>query len=135
MHYSLFTSLGVFACLFSLVVADPNSICYSFGVDFVDGGSYFINSLSSDPFTCVSTFQGCNQDVADVLLVDPSGDEYLCSQVPTENGPPQLSTCPILKSQMVSGAHIILILGNNDDGQPFAWQRGRPLCHCLCSLH
>lgn len=127
MRSSRFQSVSALAALLSLVVADPNSICFSYGVDFVDEGSYFINSLSSDPFTCVSTFEGCNQDVADVLLVDPSGDEYLCSQVPTENGPPQLSTCPILKNQMTSGDHIILILGNNDDGNPFAWQRGKPV--------
>lgn len=123
MRSSRFYSLSVFASLLSVAVTDPNSICFSYGVDFVDEGSYFINSLSSDPFTCVSTFEGCNQDVADVLLVDPSGDEYLCTQVPTENGPPQLSTCPILKNQMVSGDHIVLILGNNADGNPFAWQR------------
>ena len=53
---------------------NPDSICYSYGVDFVDDGSYFINTASNDSFTSVSTFEGCNQDKAEVLLVDPKGD-------------------------------------------------------------
>jgi hypothetical protein len=32
--------------------------CDSFGVDFQDGGSYFQNISSSDPFTFVSIFEG-----------------------------------------------------------------------------
>ncbi|KAF2198659.1 hypothetical protein GQ43DRAFT_378079 [Delitschia confertaspora ATCC 74209] len=123
MRPSRLYSLSVFACAIRYVTADAESDCRSSGVDFVDGQSYFINSLSSDPFTCVSTFSGCRKGFADVLLVDPAGDEFLCSQVPTENGPPEMSTCPILKNQMASGDWIILILGNNADGWPFAWQR------------
>ncbi|PSN72804.1 hypothetical protein BS50DRAFT_568407 [Corynespora cassiicola Philippines] len=117
-------SLSALATLLSSVVSDPNSVCLSFGVDFVDEGHYFINSQSTEPFTCVSKFQGCNEDVADVLLVEPSGDEFLCTQIgTTPDGDPKLSTCPILKNQMVSGEYMILVLGNNDDGNPFAWQR------------
>ncbi|KAF2120805.1 hypothetical protein BDV96DRAFT_683222 [Lophiotrema nucula] len=118
--------LPAFAALLSLGFTDPNSVCYSFGIDFVDEGSYFINSLSNESFTCVSTFQGCNtgEDLADVLLVDPNGDEYLCSSIPTTpENTPELSTCPILKNQMSTGDWIILVLGNNDDGNPFAWER------------
>ena len=123
-------SLSAFAALLSLAASqNDDSTCYSFGVDFVDDQHYFINTLSSDPFTCVSTFKGCKADVADVLLVDPNGDEYLCSQVPTTPADtPELSTCPILKSQMITGDYIILVLGNNgDDGDPFAWERGKLL--------
>ncbi|KAF2264477.1 hypothetical protein CC78DRAFT_533076 [Lojkania enalia] len=124
MYFPRLTYLPVAAALLSFGLTDPNSVCFSFGVDFVDEGDYFINSQSNESFTCVSTFQGCNEDVADVLLVDPSGDEYLCSQIPTTPADtPQLSTCPILKSQMVSGDWMVLVLGNNDDGFPFAWQR------------
>ncbi|KAF2255605.1 hypothetical protein BU26DRAFT_443779 [Trematosphaeria pertusa] len=124
MFHSRLSSLSAVTALLSLAASDPNSICYSYGVDFVDEGHYFINTLSNEQFTCVSTFKGCNNDVADVLFVDPNGDEVLCSQIPTTpEDTPELSTCPILKSQMVSGDWIILILGNNDDGQPFAWQR------------
>jgi len=32
--------------------------CESFGVDFQNGGSYFQNSLSTDPFTFVEEFDG-----------------------------------------------------------------------------
>lgn len=125
MPSSRLLSLTAFAALLSLGVTDPNSVCYSYGVDFVDDQHYFINTLSNESFTCVSTFKGCNEDVADVLLVDPNGDEYLCSQIPTTPADtPELSTCPIKKSQMVSGDWMILVLGNNDDGNPFAWQRG-----------
>jgi hypothetical protein len=130
MYTSRFASLSAFAALLSLAVADTNSVCLSYGIDFVDEGHYFINTNSNEAFTCVSTFQGCNQDVADILLVDPSGDEYLCSQVPTTPAnTPQLSTCPLLKSQVVSGEWIIIVIGNNDDGFPFAWQRGRSSPH------
>jgi hypothetical protein len=127
MFVSRYLSLTAFAALLSSVISDdPNSICYSYGVDFIDEGSYFINSLSSDPFTSVSTFKGCNQDMADILLVDPNDDEYLCDDIPTTpEDVPQLSKCPILKNQMFSGHWLLLVLGNNgDEAQPFAWQRG-----------
>ncbi|KAF2706646.1 hypothetical protein K504DRAFT_385084 [Pleomassaria siparia CBS 279.74] len=121
---SRFISLSALAALLSLVAADVNSTCYSYGVDFVDEESYFINTLSQDPFTCVSTFQGCNPSMAEVLLVEPNGDESFCSQLnTTADNIPELSTCPVLKSQMTSGDWIILVLGNNGDGNPFAWER------------
>ncbi|KAF1956276.1 hypothetical protein CC80DRAFT_593744 [Byssothecium circinans] len=124
--------LLAFYALLSITVAqwnttkqgNPDSVCYSFGVDFVDEGRYFINTASNDSFTCVSTFEGCNQDNAEVLFVNPAGDEVFCSQIPTlPDDTSQLSTCPVLKSQMVSGDYIILILGNNGVGQQYAWQR------------
>ncbi|CAO2650780.1 Nn.00g020720.m01.CDS01 [Neocucurbitaria sp. VM-36] len=116
--------LLAFVASLSGISANPNSICYSYGVDFVDEGSYFINSLSPDPFTCVSYFRGCNEDVADVLFVDPGDIEYLCTQIPTTpENEFKMSTCPIKKNQMESGHWLLLVLGNNDDGQPFAWQR------------
>lgn len=130
MSVSRYVSLTAFAALLSLAasdVFDPDSICYSYGVDFVDEGSYFINSLSSDPFTSVSTFKGCNTGLADILLVAPDNEEYLCDDIPTTpDDTAQLSKCPILKNQMSSGHWLLLILGNNGDypAQPFAWQRG-----------
>ncbi|KAF2131519.1 hypothetical protein P153DRAFT_365098 [Dothidotthia symphoricarpi CBS 119687] len=118
-------SLTAFAALLSLVTSDPESICYSYGVDFVDEGSYFINEASTEAFTAVSTFKGCQADLSDILFVDPNDTEYLCSKVETTpDDDPKLSTCPIQKSQMSSGHWILLILGNNGkEGQPFAWQR------------
>ncbi|KAF2018572.1 hypothetical protein BU24DRAFT_447242 [Aaosphaeria arxii CBS 175.79] len=124
MFTSRLSSLAALAAVLSVTAGDVNSVCKSFGVDFVDEGSYFINSLSQDPFTCVSTFKGCNADIAEILLVDPQNEEYLCSQVQTTpEDDPKLSTCPILKNQMSTGDWIILVLGNNDDGNPFAWER------------
>ncbi|KAJ4296715.1 hypothetical protein N0V90_006763 [Kalmusia sp. IMI 367209] len=126
MSFVRFLRLITTAALLSLSVADPNSICYSYGLDFLDEEHYFINSNSNDSFTCVSTFQGCNAgtDLAEILFVDPNSDEYLCSEVQTTpDNTPMLSTCPFKKSEMISGHNIILVIGNNDDGEPFAWQR------------
>lgn len=51
--------------------------------------------------------------------------EFFCSLIPTlPDNTAQLSTCPVLKSSMSSGTYMILILGNNGNGQPYAWQRG-----------
>ena len=73
MPASRFLSLTAFAALLSFAISDdtydPDSVCYSYGVEFVDEGHYFLNSLSTDPFTSLSTFKGCNTDVADFLLV------------------------------------------------------------------
>ena len=116
------------AAFLTLSLADPNSVCYSYGVDFVDGGNYFINSQSNESFTCVSTFEGCNTgpDLAEVLFVDPNSNEYLCSEVQTTPAnTSMLSTCPFAKNKMISGHNMILVIGNNDDGEPFAWQRGK----------
>jgi hypothetical protein len=137
MAFTRFTSFSATAALLSLAASqpaggynstyegNPDSICYSYGVDFVDEGHYFINTQSTEDFTSVSTFQGCNQDLSEVLFVDPQGDEVLCSQLPTTpDDKAQLSTCPLKKSEMSSGDYILLLIGNNDNGQPFAWQRG-----------
>jgi hypothetical protein len=131
MSVSRFSSLMAFAALLCLVVSDPvydsESICYSYGVDFLDEGSYFINSNSTESFSAVSTFKGCNTDVADILLIDPEDVEYICDDVPTTpDETNQLSGCPIRKNQMSSGHWTLLILGDNGayPAQPFAWQRG-----------
>lgn len=67
----------------------------------------------------------CNNYTASTLLVnDQTSDEYECTDVAT--GPddaPQMSTCPIEKAQMESGNWTIVVVGNNGDGKPFAWQR------------
>lgn len=60
----------------------PAGTCQSFGVDFVNGGSYFQNSLSTDPFTAVEEFEGCQNDTANNIFVDPNGDQYQCTDTP-----------------------------------------------------
>jgi hypothetical protein len=135
MPVSRFLSVTAFAALLSLTksqtdtgtIFNPDSICYSYGVDFVDEGHYFINSQSTEQFSAVSTFKGCNSGEADILLVDPNDIEYLCDDIATTpDDTKQLSKCPIQKDQMSSGHWLLLILGNNGDypAQPFAWQRG-----------
>ncbi|KAL1621324.1 hypothetical protein SLS56_009264 [Neofusicoccum ribis] len=101
-----------------------SSECLSYGIDFQNGQSYFINKASSENFTAVSEFEGCSAGTSDVLLVDPNNQEYICSDVPvTPDDTPQLSTCPILKNQMFSGDWLIVVFGNNGDDDSFAWQR------------
>lgn len=104
---------------------NANSTCNAYGIDYQDGGSYFVNTNSNASFTCVTKFEGCNNDKADIMLVnESSGDEYECTQVNTvPDDEAMLSTCPILKSQLTSGEYLILVLGNNGNGNPFAYQR------------
>ena len=104
---------------------NASSVCSTSGVNYQDGGDYFVNTNSNQAFLIVSTFQGCNNDTADVSLVNEStGDQYDCGQVLTvPNGVPQTATCSILKSQFTSGTYLIITVGNNGNGQPFAYQR------------
>ncbi|GAB7362706.1 hypothetical protein MBLNU230_g3013t1 [Neophaeotheca triangularis] len=104
---------------------DPNSVCSTFGVDIQDGGDYFVNTLDDSDFSSVSQFEGCNDDTANVLLINAdTGDEYECDDLRTvPDDTSMISTCPISKSDITSGNYILLLLGNNGDGQPFAAQR------------
>jgi hypothetical protein len=143
--YSRSIFLAVAAASITFVNADDpfessGGICYAYGVDFIDEGSYFIDSQSTEDFSAVTYFRGCNSDgEADVVLVAPEDTpgeaEFLCDKIPTtpenEN---QVSECPIRKSQMSSGHWLLLVLGDNGsnedgkNGQPFAWQRGMSTC-------
>lgn len=67
--------------LFS-AVHQASATCESYGIDFVGGGSYFINSNSDDYFTAVSEFSGCEDDVASNSIVDPNGDRTDCTSTP-----------------------------------------------------
>ncbi|KAF2400759.1 hypothetical protein EJ06DRAFT_521461 [Trichodelitschia bisporula] len=117
---ALFGLLGLFA---TNTLAQDNP-CKSFGVDFQDGGSYFQNQLSSDPFTFVQQFQGCAADNSQNILVDPQGDQVQCSDTPLlPDNTPEMSTCPLTKSQMISGPWSVVILSNNGNAAPIAYQR------------
>lgn len=104
---------------------NESSVCTTSGVDFQDSGHYFINTNSNDPFTFVSKFEGCNNGTADLQLVNQdTGDQYECGQVPTvPDGAPQTATCPVRKDQLTSGKYLIIAIGNNGNGQPFASHR------------
>lgn len=130
---------GLFSCVSSVAVPaqdnvateilkrqmNASSVCTTFGVDFQSGGNYFINSNSNESFTLVSKFEGCNDDLASLMLVNKdTTDQYDCGQVPTvPNDTPQLATCQILKNQLVSGTYLIIAIGNNGNGEPFSYQR------------
>ncbi|RMZ02134.1 hypothetical protein D0862_06129 [Hortaea werneckii] len=104
---------------------NADSTCQVFGMDFQDGGSYFLNSNSSQNFMASYQFRGCNDATADVMLVNMNnGDQYFCSSVPTvPDNTTQVSTCPVQHSQLTTANYSIITLGNNGKGNPFAVQR------------
>ncbi|RMY61897.1 hypothetical protein D0865_00739 [Hortaea werneckii] len=104
---------------------NADSTCQVFGLDFQDGGSYFLNSNSSQNFMASYQFRGCNNATADVTLVNMNnGDQYFCSSVPTvPENTTQVSTCPVQHSQLTTANYSIITLGNNGNGNPFAVQR------------
>jgi hypothetical protein len=86
-HLILLASVGTAVLASSSLAArqdNTNSTCLVYGIDFVEGGSYFVNSNSKVDFTTVQQFSGCNDDSASILLVQQSTeDEYECTSVPT----------------------------------------------------
>lgn len=99
--------------------------CKSYGIDFQDDGSYFQNKSSTDSFSFVSTFEGCQSDMANNILVDPNGDQYQCTDTALQpDDTYQMSTCPLEKCFLWSGAWSVIIISNNGDkGDPIAYQR------------
>ncbi|KAF1351006.1 hypothetical protein BDV97DRAFT_294466 [Delphinella strobiligena] len=98
--------------------------CESYGIDFQNGGSYFQNISSPEEFTFVSLFEGCQNDTANNILVDPNGDEYQCTDTPLlPSDVNEISTCPLDKDQMFSGDWSVLIISNNGDADPIAYER------------
>ncbi|KAF2248022.1 hypothetical protein BU26DRAFT_565441 [Trematosphaeria pertusa] len=118
------TSLASALGLVALGARTAMAVCQSYGIDFQHGGKYFQNSLSSDDFTFVSQFEGCRNDTAENILVDPKGNQSLCSQTPlTPDNEDTSSTCPIKKSQLFDGPWSIVIISKNGDGEPIAYER------------
>ena len=107
------------------LIRRQDSQCNTYGLDFQDGGNYFINTNSNASFTFVSSFVGCQNDTASLMLVNQSnGDQYDCGSVPTvPDNAAELATCPVLKDQIASGDYLIIAVGNNGNGTPFAFQR------------
>ncbi|KAI7089184.1 hypothetical protein KC356_g2665 [Hortaea werneckii] len=100
--------------------------CMGFAMDFHDGGSYFQNITSPDDFSFSSQFEGCQADAfANNLLVDPNGDQYLCTDTDLfPDDTTETSTCPLEKQQMWSGDWTVVIISNNGEkGCPIAIQR------------
>lgn len=73
---------GIVALSFAAsALAQTCNTCNSYGVDFQSGGSYFQDITSTADFTAVEEFQGCTNDTAYNVLVDPSGNQYQCNNV------------------------------------------------------
>ena len=120
-----YTVAGATLALLSLV---PRVLgdCESFGVDFTSGGTFFQNKNSSDPFTAIQEFTGCQDDTAHNVFIDPTGDQTECSETPMQpNDAPQLITCEDWpKERLYDGAWSLLVISNNGDkGEPIAYQR------------
>lgn len=120
---------------------EPENPCKSFGIDFQDEGSYFQNISSHDPFTFVSTFEGCQDDLANNIIVDPNGDQYMCSDTPLQPSDAyQMSTCPLTKNSLWSGDWSVIIISNNGDADPIAYMRdfvlsvGEPVTSTVSSV-
>lgn len=57
----------------------------------------------------------------DVFIISFASTSVLTDSVPS--GTSQLSSCPLEKDQMSTGEWTILVIGNNGDGNPFAYER------------
>jgi hypothetical protein len=119
-----YTLAGATLALLSLV---PNVLgdCESFGIDFTSGGTFFQNSNSSDPFTAIQEFKGCQSDNAHNVIIDPTGDQTECSETPMQpDDTPQVITCEQwTKDRLYNGDWSLLIIANNGDAEPIAYQR------------
>ncbi|KAG8627277.1 hypothetical protein KVT40_004760 [Elsinoe batatas] len=74
--------------------------------------------------SCHPVSLGCQPDLAQNLLVDPEGNELLCTDTSlTPDDVNQISTCPTLKNQLVSGEWSVLIISNNGNGSAIAYER------------
>ena len=119
-----FRAAGATLALLSLVPSVFGD-CESFGVDFTSGGTFFQNSNSSDPFTAIQEFTGCESDNAHNVFIDPTGDQTECSETPMQpDNAPQLVTCEDWpKERLYDGDWSLLVIANNGDGEPIAYQR------------
>ncbi|PKS05756.1 hypothetical protein jhhlp_007585 [Lomentospora prolificans] len=105
-------TLRSFATLFALLAVRVMADCVSYGIDYANGGQYYIDASSIQYFSFVSVFQGCSQEAINPVLVDPLGNNYSCSTITTQPEGQQLtSTCGIPYSSMTSGEWKIIISG------------------------
>ncbi|CAK7202755.1 hypothetical protein SEUCBS139899_005482 [Sporothrix eucalyptigena] len=106
------TLLAVSATVLSLstgVLAD----CSSYGVDYSNGGAYYIDGTSNTYFSFITIFQGCTQESISPILVDPDNNQYACSAISTTPaGAQETSTCGIPFSAMKSGTWKIIVSGD-----------------------
>ncbi|OTB01475.1 hypothetical protein M426DRAFT_266203 [Hypoxylon sp. CI-4A] len=100
--------------ILSLFTLGAIAQCSSYGVDYVNGGSYDIDASSNDNFTFTTIFQGCDQESVTPVLLDPNNKQHPCSAVNTTPAGEQVtSTCEIVYSSMASGLYKIVIRGDS----------------------
>ncbi|CAI4212267.1 unnamed protein product [Parascedosporium putredinis] len=105
-------TLRSFAVLFALMAVRVMADCVSYGIDYANGGQYYIDASSVQYFSFVSVFQGCTSEAVNPVLQDPNGNNYSCSTITTQPEGQQLtSTCGIPYSSMSSGVWKIIISG------------------------
>ncbi|KAH0274714.1 hypothetical protein KCU91_g5091, partial [Aureobasidium melanogenum] len=99
--------------------------CEVYGIDIQNGGTYFENSELTVPFSLVQEFSGCQNDTANNILVDPNGDQYECSDTPLVPAyTPETVTCSDWpQDKLYSGDWSLVVISNNGDGSPIAYQR------------
>ncbi|OAA66634.1 hypothetical protein SPI_01210 [Niveomyces insectorum RCEF 264] len=67
--------------------------CSSYGVDYSNGGAYYIDGTSNQYFSFITIFQGCTQESISPILVDSDNNQYACSAInTTPAGEQQTST-------------------------------------------
>ncbi|KAK4164455.1 hypothetical protein QBC43DRAFT_288705 [Cladorrhinum sp. PSN259] len=110
-----------FKCLWvlvSLLVLRVTADCTSYGVDYANGGSYYIDGSSNQYFSFITIFQGCAQESITPVLIGPDNNQYACSVIKTEPAGVQVtSTCGIPFSYMKSGVWKIIVAGNQVSSQ------------------
>ncbi|KAI6256882.1 hypothetical protein MCOR27_001026 [Pyricularia oryzae] len=86
--------------------------CTSYGVDYSNGGSYYIDSSSNDYFSFVSEFQGCYRESISPVLIDPDNNQYACSAIEIgDSGAKVTSLCYIPFSAMRTGQWKLVLAG------------------------
>ncbi|KAK4154180.1 hypothetical protein C8A00DRAFT_43041 [Chaetomidium leptoderma] len=104
--------------LLALLALRASAECTSYGVDYSNGGTYYIDGASNQYFSFVTVFQGCSQETINPVLVGPNDNAYACSAIKTNPAGVQVtSTCGIPFSAMVSGRWKIIIAGDQISSQ------------------
>ena len=139
---AVFVAIGMSSAQLQSWDPEMENPCHSYGIDFQDnGGPYFQNISSPEKFTFVSTFEGCEKDFATNIIVDPTGEQYQCTDTSLQpDNTYQMTTCPLMKNSLYSGDWSLIILGNNGDKEQFADQRdfiltvGKPVTSTVSRL-
>lgn len=98
--------------LLALVAVRVSAQCVSYGIDYANGGEYYIDASSNQYFSFVTVFQGCQMETINPVLVDPNNNQYSCSSINTlPAGNQMTSTCGIPFSAMKSGQWRIIMAG------------------------